>query len=129
MASGQNQIAVACHLRRSSYVPPKHCVLVSGAVLVTRDGKWPAPDQIACQTHPRQSSSVLPKHCVLVSGAVLVTPDGKWPAPDQEEALEDALKKCGIKRWELYKVDNSSSAAAPLTVPEGPMKTVESEVV
>lgn len=62
-------------------------------------------------------------------GAVLVTPDGHWPAPDQEDALEDALKKCGIKRWELYKVDNSSSAAAPLTVPEGPMKTMEPEVV
>ena len=110
---------------------------------------------VASQQHLRQSSSVLhaavnaasqastlvitchtmlqsmqhPKHFVPASGAVLVTPDGKWPAPDQEDALEDALKKCGIKRWELYKVDNSSSAAAPLTVPEGPMKTVESEVV
>jgi len=69
------------------------------------------------------------QHLVLASGAVLVTPDGKWPAPDQEDALEDALEKCGIKRWELYKVDNSSSAAAPLTVPEGPMKTIEPEVV
>ncbi len=104
-------------------------MLVSGAVLVTPDDKWPEPDQIACQKHLRQSSSVLLKHCVLVSGAVLVTPDGKWPAPDQEEALEGALKKCSIKRWELYKVDNSSSAAAPLTVPEGPMKTIEPEVV
>lgn len=70
-----------------------------------------------------------PKHFVPTPGAVLVTPDGKWPAADQEDALEDALKKCGIKRWELYKVDNSSSAAAPLTVPEGPMKTVEPEMV
>lgn len=61
-------------------------------------------------------------------GAVLVTPDGKWPAPDQEDALVDALQKCGIKRWELYKVDNSSTAAAPLTVPEGPMKTVAHEM-
>jgi 2C-methyl-D-erythritol 2,4-cyclodiphosphate synthase len=69
------------------------------------------------------------QHLVLASGAVLVTPDGKWPAPDQEDALEDALEKCRIKRWELYKVDNSSSAAAPLTVPEGPMKTIEPEVV
>ncbi len=67
--------------------------------------------------------------CWLLVGAVLVTADGKWPAPDQEEALEDALQKCGIKRWELYKVDNSSTAAAPLTVPEGPMKTVESQMV
>ena len=94
---------------------------------------------VACQQHLRQSSSGVPccSQCTIpsilyllhASGAVLVTPDGHWPAPDQEDALEDALKKCGIKRWELYKVDNSSSAAAPLTVPEGPMKTMESEVV
>lgn len=62
-------------------------------------------------------------------GAVLVTPDGMWPAADQEGALEIALQKCGIKRWELYKVDNSSTEAAPLTIREGPMKTIQPEVI
>lgn len=60
---------------------------------------------------------------------MLVTPDGMWPAADQEGALEDALQKCGIKRWELYKVDNSSTEAAPLTIREGPMKTIQPEVI
>ena len=60
------------------------------------------------------------------AGAVLVTPDGGWPADDQQPQLKDALQQCGIKMWELYRVDNSGGAAAPLTVPEGPMKTVES---
>ncbi|KAL3156924.1 Vitamin D3 receptor [Trebouxia sp. C0009 RCD-2024] len=62
-------------------------------------------------------------------GAVLLTPDGKWPAADQEDALEAALQKCGIKRWELYKVDNSSTLEAPLTIPEGPMKTLQAETI
>ena len=55
-----------------------------------------------------------------------MTPDGQWPADDQQSQLEGALQQCGIKLWELYKVDNSCGAAAPLTVPEGPMKTVDS---
>ena len=66
---------------------------------------------------------------IFAPGAVLVTPDGHWPAADQEDALEEALHKCGIKKWELYKVDNSSTVEAPLTVPEGPMKTVQPEMV
>lgn len=66
--------------------------------------------------------------CVFAAGAVLVTADGQWPADDQQPQLIKALQQCGIKIWELYKVDNSSSAAAPLTVPEGPMKTVESVI-
>ena len=63
------------------------------------------------------------------AGAVLVTPDGKWPAADQEDALEAALQKCGIKKWELYRVDNSSTLEAPLTIPEGPMKTLKPETI
>ena len=63
------------------------------------------------------------------AGAVLVTPDGKWPAADQEDALEAALQKCGIKRWELYRVDNSSTLQAPLTISEGPMKTVQPDII
>ena len=66
---------------------------------------------------------------MLPAGAVLVTPDGKWPAADQEDALEAALHKCGIKRWELYKVDNSSPLEAPLTIPEGPMKTLQPQMI
>ena len=63
------------------------------------------------------------------AGAVLVTPDGKWVASHQEEALEAALQKCGIKMWELYRVDNSSTLEAPLTIPEGPMKTIQAEII
>ena len=66
---------------------------------------------------------------MLLAGAVLVTPDGKWPAADQEDALEAALNKCGIKRWELYQVDNSSTLEAPLTIPEGPMKTLQPQMI
>ena len=66
---------------------------------------------------------------VECAGAVLVTPDGEWPAADQRDALEEALQKCGIKMWELYKVDNSGTDEAPLTVPEGPMKTMQPEMV
>ena len=85
MASGQNQTRLhANNIQDSHNVSfPSIVCWFSGAVLVTPNGKWPAPDQIACQKHPRQSLSVLPKHCVLVSGAVLVTPYGKWPEPDQ----------------------------------------------
>ena len=72
------------------------------------------------------------RHCPnsfwSAAGAVLVTPDGEWPAHDQQPQLEDALQRCGIKIWELYRVDNSSTAAAPLTVPEGPMKSVKSVI-
>ena len=85
MASGQNQTRLHAKRIRDIHHPSFSSIVCwcSGAVLVTPDGMWPAPDQIACQTHLRQSSSILPKHSVLVPGAVLVMPDGKWPEPDQ----------------------------------------------
>jgi hypothetical protein len=33
--------------------------------------------------------------------------------------LASALEKCGIKKWELYTVDNSCCMGAPLGTPEG----------
>ncbi|GJM93333.1 hypothetical protein PR202_ga09880 [Eleusine coracana subsp. coracana] len=52
------------------------------------------------------------------TGAVLVTPDGSYPDVENER-LASALEKCGIKKWELYMVDNCSCAGAPLGTPEG----------
>ena len=52
------------------------------------------------------------------TGAVLVTPDGSYPDGDNPR-LDSALEKCGIKKWELYMVDNCSCTGAPLGTPEG----------
>ncbi|PUZ55045.1 hypothetical protein GQ55_5G181000 [Panicum hallii var. hallii] len=52
------------------------------------------------------------------TGAVLVTPDGSYPDVD-DPRLASALEKCGIKKWELYTVDNSCCMGAPLGTPEG----------
>ncbi|KAM0903712.1 hypothetical protein ACQ4PT_018481 [Festuca glaucescens] len=52
------------------------------------------------------------------TGAVLVTPDGSYPDGDNPR-LDSALEKCGIKKWELYMVDNCSCMGAPLGIPEG----------
>jgi len=49
---------------------------------------------------------------------VLVTPDGSYPDVDNPR-LASALEKCGIKKWELYMVDNSCCMGAPLGIPEG----------
>ncbi|KAK9829000.1 hypothetical protein WJX72_003323 [[Myrmecia] bisecta] len=51
-------------------------------------------------------------------GAVLVTTDGRWPAEDQEVRIGAALDRCGIKMWELYRVDNTGCEGAPLGIPE-----------
>ncbi|KAI5000104.1 hypothetical protein ZWY2020_004693 [Hordeum vulgare] len=52
------------------------------------------------------------------TGAVLVTPDGSYPDGDNPR-LDSALEKCGIKKWELFMVDNCSCTGAPLGTPEG----------
>ncbi|KAJ1285129.1 hypothetical protein BS78_03G256400 [Paspalum vaginatum] len=52
------------------------------------------------------------------TGAVLVTPDGSYPDVE-DPRLASALEKCGIKKWELYTVDNCSCMGAPLGTPEG----------
>uniref|UniRef100_A0A0D9V4Y9 VDE lipocalin domain-containing protein n=1 Tax=Leersia perrieri TaxID=77586 RepID=A0A0D9V4Y9_9ORYZ len=52
------------------------------------------------------------------TGAVLVTADGSSPDLDNPR-LTSALDKCGIKKWELYMVDNYSCTGAPLGTPEG----------
>ncbi|KAG8055632.1 hypothetical protein GUJ93_ZPchr0001g31735 [Zizania palustris] len=51
------------------------------------------------------------------TGAVLVTPDGSSPDVDNPR-LASALDKCGIKKWELYMVDNCSCMGAPLGTPK-----------
>ncbi|BAD87383.1 violaxanthin de-epoxidase-related-like [Oryza sativa Japonica Group] len=50
------------------------------------------------------------------TGAVLVSPDGSCPDLD-DPRLASALDKCGIKKWELYMVDNCSCTGAPLGTP------------
>jgi hypothetical protein len=52
------------------------------------------------------------------TGAIIVTPDGHWPAPSEHERLSSALNKCGIKEWEMYKVNNASCEGPPLGIPE-----------
>ncbi|GBG71423.1 hypothetical protein CBR_g8843 [Chara braunii] len=49
-------------------------------------------------------------------GAVLCTPDGKWPREESEERILHALESTGIKKWEMYRVDNSSCQSAPLGI-------------
>jgi len=53
------------------------------------------------------------------TGAIVVTPDGKWPAESENERLEAALERCGIKLWELYRVNNEGGDKPPLGIPEG----------
>ncbi|CAO2824229.1 unnamed protein product [Amaranthus hypochondriacus] len=53
------------------------------------------------------------------TGAVLVTPDGSYPCEAEERRLNSALDKCGIKKWELFTVDNCSCHDAPLGIPDG----------
>lgn len=52
------------------------------------------------------------------TGAVLVSPDGRYPSEDDVPRLSSALEKCGIKKWELFTVDNCSCRDAPLGIPE-----------
>lgn len=52
------------------------------------------------------------------TGAVLVSPDGSWPTEEQQGRLEEALEACGIKKWELYAVDNQTCQEPPLGLPE-----------
>ncbi len=48
-----------------------------------------------------------------------MTPDGKWPAESENKRLEAALEQCGIKLWELYRVNNEGGDKPPLGIPEG----------
>ncbi|CAI6007676.1 unnamed protein product [Closterium sp. NIES-65] len=52
------------------------------------------------------------------TGAVLVSKDGEWPGPEHAVRLKAALDRCGIKEWELYRVDNSCCENAPLGLPD-----------
>ena len=52
------------------------------------------------------------------TGAIIVTPDGQWPGKCEHERLSEALEKCGIKEWEMYKVNNASCEGPPLGIPE-----------
>lgn len=53
------------------------------------------------------------------TGAILVTRDGKWPPESEAPRISDALNKCGIKVWELYRVNNKGCPDPPLGLPEG----------
>ncbi|XP_021861487.1 uncharacterized protein [Spinacia oleracea] len=53
------------------------------------------------------------------TGAVLVSPDGRFPSEEEVPRLSCALDKCGIKKWELFTVDNCSCRDPPLGIPEG----------
>ncbi|KAL2933832.1 Violaxanthin de-epoxidase chloroplastic [Bienertia sinuspersici] len=53
------------------------------------------------------------------TGAVLVSPDGRYPSDVDEHRLNSALAKCGIRKWELFTVDNLSCCNPPLGIPEG----------
>lgn len=52
------------------------------------------------------------------TGAVLLSNDGIWPSEDKQLQLEAALERCGIKVWELYRVDNSDCRNPPLGLAE-----------
>ncbi len=49
-------------------------------------------------------------------GLLQVTPEGEWPAESQQERLQASLDACGIKMWELFRVDNDCNVCqgAPL---------------
>jgi hypothetical protein len=53
------------------------------------------------------------------TGAILVTRDGKWPPESEAPRISDALNKCGIKVWELYRVNNKGCSDPPIGIPEG----------
>ncbi|KAL9232642.1 hypothetical protein vseg_007727 [Gypsophila vaccaria] len=53
------------------------------------------------------------------TGGVVVSPDGKYPSEVESPRLISALEKCGIKKWELFFVDNCSCDDPPLGLPEG----------
>ncbi|KAJ8443247.1 hypothetical protein Cgig2_010142 [Carnegiea gigantea] len=53
------------------------------------------------------------------TGAVLVSPDGRYPSDVESPRLQSGLDRCGIKAWELFKVDNCSCGDPPLGIPEG----------
>ena len=49
-------------------------------------------------------------------GCAQVTPEGEWPADSQQQRLQASLDACGIKMWELFRVDNDCNICqgAPL---------------
>ncbi|KAG0631809.1 hypothetical protein M758_1G280700 [Ceratodon purpureus] len=53
------------------------------------------------------------------TGAILVTQDGTWPPESEAARISAALDRCGIKVWELYRVNNSGCSDPPLGIPEG----------
>lgn len=54
---------------------------------------------------------------ISYTGAVLGTIDGQPPPPSAAARVEQALQKCGIKQWEISKVDYSSCENPPLEIP------------
>lgn len=54
------------------------------------------------------------------TGAVLVSSEGQWPSEEDMPDLQAALEKCGIKVWELFRVNNSCELCqgAPIDIPQ-----------
>ena len=55
---------------------------------------------------------------ITYRGALICTPSGELPTgAEASERVDAALAACGIKRWEMFAVDNAACADAPLSVP------------
>lgn len=56
---------------------------------------------------------------ITYRGALICTPSGRLPeGPAAEARVDAALAACGIRRWEMYTVDNTQCGEAPLSVPD-----------
>ena len=56
---------------------------------------------------------------ITYRGALICTPSGHLPADsDANRAIDDALRRCGVRRWEMFNVDNDECDGAPLSVPD-----------
>lgn len=56
---------------------------------------------------------------ITYRGALLCSPTGAVPTGrDIEQQVNAALEACGIRPWEMFTVDHSCCAEAPLSVPE-----------
>lgn len=56
---------------------------------------------------------------ITYRGALICTPTGELPEGAEANGRVDAaLAACGIRRWEMFAVDNSQCADAPLSTPD-----------
>eukprot|EP00892_Ulva_mutabilis_P006169 jgi/Ulvmu1/3924/UM018_0147.1 len=56
---------------------------------------------------------------ITYRGALICTPTGRAPqGAAAQQRVDAALAACGIRRWEMYAVDNKQCTEAPLSVPD-----------